>query len=487
MNGYRSYMDRQSISEMGHRRLLDLEPPKKAQRKGAKIMTFGTLAACAALVIGLGVHTLAPASPDPVANALITPTPGAAAADDRAAADFHGFTAAGPNEDAKLMFPMIYAVDYADATDEPEATPAPVRIRLEGSFSVDLDKGDIQKLFWGPEGKPAVDDPKTDPGDFPVMLMNWAGYTVTGGAIYDGKGELWELYVQGVKGDDSFTLRAAPGHLPSTCAVLKSTVTTDVNGVEVSGWYRSYDRDGDGDVEHVCVSQFMANGVGFRFENVGSGGLKSGTDEATDLGGAMTFNQMVVTQLCRGDGFYLDHVARSENIPAWDEEQFDSLTEVRSYAGYDRFAAYLPTEGPKGYGDFSGYLSYQQGTRDTLHLRWSRGYDDVAIEVRLPEGDSNDYLLDDLVDVAVPASYDWRLYDGAICDVVPEEYQMSFYAPVFRAGDMSLEVVKARMTDHDTGGEICHFYVLFDNGVIVGYDCAGVSAEYVWSLVAATL
>ena len=64
---------------------------------------------------------------------------------------------------------------------------------------------------------------------------------------------------------------------------------------------------------------------------------------------------------------------------------------------------------------------------------------------------------------------------------------MAFYKPAFRAGDMSLEVVKARMRDHDTGGEICHFYVLHDNGVVVGYDCSGVSAEYVWSLVEATL
>ena len=87
----------------------------------------------------------------------------------------------------------------------------------------------------------------------------------------------------------------------------------------------------------------------------------------------------------------------------------------------------------------------------------------------------------------MPESYDWRLYHGPISDTVPEEYRMSFYKPAFRAGDMSLEVVKARMRDHDTGGEICHFYVLHDNGTVVGYDCSGISAQQVWALVEATL
>ncbi len=487
MNGYRSFMDRQSISETGHRRLLDLEPPKKAQRKGAKIMTFGTLAACAALIIGIGVNTLAPESPDPVAAVNSTQPPSVSIADDHA-----GFVAVGPDDGAKLMFPMIAGVDYADVTGEPQLCVN--RVYLEGSFSVPLDRADIQKLFWGPAGKPAAENPKTDPGDFPVMLMNWAGYTITGGATYDGSGDLWELYVQGVKGEDSFTLRAAPGRVPPSCVAAKGAVTTDVHGVQVSGWYQSEDRDGDGAVEHVCTSEFLANGVGFHFENVGSGGMKAGGDVADDLGGARVFNARAVTQLCYKDGFYLDQFAHTDNIPSWAEENYDALSQA--LAGAENFAlghpeadflAYLPAQGPQGYGEFHGRLSYQEGTRKQLSFRWTRGYDDVSVEVSLPEGDSNDWLLADLVDVAVPESYDWRLYDGPICDAVPEQYQSAFYKPVFRAEDMSLEVVQARMNAHDTGGQICHFYVLFDNGAVVSYDCAGVTAQYVWSLVEATL
>jgi len=511
MKNYVSYIENQAVSPNLHEKLLNLETvkPPRPQRKGMTYMKLGALAACAALLIGLGPKVLTPAP-------AVTPAPAASLAAEGDDEDFWsqgpggtadpiateptldnyvgdgdhaGFTAAGPADGSKLMFPMIAWVDYADVTDDPEIAGS--LAYNPGSFAQPLDKGDIQKLFWGPGGKPAVENPKADPGDFPLILMNWAGYIISGEAVYDGSGDLWELRVWGTKGEDSFTLRAAPGHIPPTCIVESGAVTTDVLGTEVSGWYRSYDRDGDDAVEHICTSEFIANGVGFRFENVGSGGMKAGTDEADGLGGAKLFNQMVVTQLCHADGFYLDQFACTEDIPAWAEENYDTVSQA--VAGAEQFAlghpeadflSYLPTEGPKGYGDFHARLSYQEGVRKTFYVRWTHGYDDVEVDVHLPEGDE---IFPDPVDVAVPESYDWRLYDGAICDVVPEEYRDNFYKPAFRAGDMSLETVKARMRDKDTGGQSCNFWVLHDNGTAVSYSCSGVSAEYVWSLVEATL
>jgi len=451
-------------------------------------MKLTALAACAALLIGLGPRllpgsTVEPPPVDPVVTATPTPTPTYSL--DGEDSDAMAFTAAGPGEEAKYMFPMLLWVGYNEVTEDPQVAAS---LALpDGAFTVELTKEDIQKLFWGPEGKPEVENVKTDPGDFPLMLMNWAGYTISGGATYDGNGDLWELYVHGEKGEDSFALRAAPGRIPPTCLVEPRAAVTQVRGVEVTGWYRSYDRDGDGVVEHVCTSQFLANGVGFRFENVGSGGLRAGEDEATDLGGAMAFNEMVVTQLTYEGGFYLDQFAHNDDIPAWAEEGFDTLAEAKGYGEYARFAPYLPTQGPAGFGEFYGRHSYQADNYDSFWLRWTKGYDDVEVEVRYPEGESTHYAHTQLVDVTVPASYDWRLYDGAICDVVPEAYQDSFYKPAFRAQDMSLEVVKARMRDKDTGGQSCNFYVIHENGVVVGYSCSGVSAEYVWGLVEATL
>lgn len=57
MKYYQSYMDRQEISPAVHEKLLDLEPPKKQSGSWLKC---GALAACAALIIGVGVWKLAP-------------------------------------------------------------------------------------------------------------------------------------------------------------------------------------------------------------------------------------------------------------------------------------------------------------------------------------------------------------------------------------------------------------------------------------------
>ena len=62
MKQYKSYMDRQEISPAVHENLLNLEVGKRSARPWMK---YGALAACAALIIGVGAWRLAPA---PAAN-----------------------------------------------------------------------------------------------------------------------------------------------------------------------------------------------------------------------------------------------------------------------------------------------------------------------------------------------------------------------------------------------------------------------------------
>lgn len=491
MEAYRCFMDKQTLSEVALARVLALEVPRRAKRNWTRQLA---LAASLLVVVG-AVFALSRRNvcvlPSPPQPPVVGLAPSPAASDEPFVDDQQGlgFVAQGPGEEVKLAFPNIHGVDYANVDGRSEVK---ARVLLpDGSFTVELGKEDILKIFWGPEGKPPVENPKTDPGDFPLMLMNWAGYEITGSAIYDGNGELWELTVCGAKGEDSFTLRAAPGRIPPTCVAESGAVTTTVIDIEVKGWYRSHDRDGDGEVEHVCTSEFIAHDVGMRFENVGAGGMRAGGDEATDLGGAMLFNQMFVTQMCHADGgLYLDHIAQTDHIPAWRDEKLETLGQARQEAD---FAPYLPTAEPEGYAayrgnkDFGAHLDYQEGDHSWLSVRWSRGYDDVSVTVWLPEDPQGYPQSEKPVDVSVPESYDWRLYDGAICDVVPEEYQLDFYKPTFRAGDMSLEVVKARGSEKDTGGMSYRFRVLHPGGVVVDYDCSAVTAEYVWGLVEATL
>ena len=79
MKNYKSYLDRQEISPAAHENLVNLEARKKSARPWVK---YGALAACAALIIGVGVWRLAPApaqEPEQSANQFVsdyTPCPG---------------------------------------------------------------------------------------------------------------------------------------------------------------------------------------------------------------------------------------------------------------------------------------------------------------------------------------------------------------------------------------------------------------------------
>ncbi len=487
MRHYRSYMDRQEVSADTHEKLTKLNAPRKApQRLWVKC---GALAACAALIVGVGAWKLAPAPVDgplPAASDLLPiQTEGAGPQLDIALETQapQGFVVAAPADADKLMFPMVPAIRYQDLTNTPEIAAS--RAFTPGTFTVALEKEDIQTIFWGPEGKPEATHPKLEQGDLAWMLF-WDGYTIHGTAWYDGQGQLTELTLFGEKDGASFTLELRLRALPFTCCIDmdRGDEFSEFNGVQVAGWSKVYDRNGDDQVDYICGSEFMTkNDIGVRFTNVNSTMQSEyGGSEDMKLGGTQIFNALFVRQALTTDGgLYLDHLMTAESIPAWRDVTFETLNQARQEAD---FAPYLPKTAPEGAGEFFGRLSYQEGQQNMLFVRWTRGYDNVEVEVLLPEGNNTGHYRP--VDINVPESYDTRLYDIPWCDSVPEQYRADFYAVTFRAEDMSLDAVMARETPHDTGGVTFHFNVLHPNGVVVSYLCDGLTAQQVWELVEST-
>lgn len=500
MRYYRAYMDRQEISARTHERLMNLDVSSKVSRR--PWVRYTALAACAALILGVGAWRLAPrptaaqpgGSGPAISSALQTEAVSTSQPEDsRSGADVQGFVVSGPVQGDKLAFPMIPYIQYQDVTDIPEVAAS--RAFAPGTFTVELTKEDIQGIFWGPEGKPEADHPKTGQGDLPWMLF-WDGYTVRGMAWYDGQGQFTELTIWGEKDRSSFTLELRLGALPFTCVIDmgRGDETSEFNGVEVTGWSKVYDRDGDGLTDYISGSEFMTpNNIGVRFKNWNSGmeaeygGGTDGADRALD--GTCTFNALFVRQVLAADGgLHLDHLMAADHIPAWRDVTFDTLEQARQEA---EFTPYLPAAEPEGYGayggnkDFFGRLSYQEGTENMLFVRWSLGYDNIEVDVYFPEGTSAVHC--EPVDINVPESYDTRLYQIPWCDSVPEKYRSDFYQVTFRAEDMSLDAVAAREVPHDTGGTSFHFSVLHPNGVVVSYFCDGLTAEQVWELVKETL
>lgn len=484
MKYYKTYMNGQEISPAIHEKLLNLEPP---DRRFGPWIKFGALAACAALIIGVGVWKLAPApaSQNPARSGSQLAVDQSLPPDAAEPGDY--FVVSSPAEGDRLMLPMIPGILYQDITDRPKI--AADRAYAPGSFMVDLGKEDIQTIFWGPEGKTEAEHPKTEQGDLPWMLF-WGGYTLHGYAWYDGQGQLMELTIWGEKDRADFKLELRVGGLPFTCCIdmNRGDTVSDVFGVEVAGWSEVYDRNGDGITDYICGSEFMTkNDIGVRFVNQNSlTQAEYGEGENIDLGGCETFNALFVRQaLISGGGLYLDHLKTAGHVPAWREEEFASLAQARQKAD---FAAYLPTAEPEGYSaytgnkEFYGRLSYQEGAQNMLFVRWSRGYDDVEVCVY-----RDGYRSYNLVSPDRPETYDLRLYEIPWCDSVPEEYRETVNCPAFRAEDVSLAVVEARGIEKDTGGLNFDFDVLHPDGTVVSYRCDGMTARQVWELVEETL
>lgn len=458
MNCYDEYMSRQFPTPTLHRRLLELEPPRR--KKTHPWRAWWGAAACCALVFAL--WRLAPAL------GLARPTgsaPGPVVSGAQSAAPEREET----DKAYRLPPPDIHYRDRAKMGEIAASIAFP-----DGSYDVELTQADIQSVFLGLGQDAAAQGEAWDW----TQALGWEDYTLTGRATYDGEGALFWLHIWGEHPcGASFTLTLSPNRLPPDCLVEPGRENSLVNGVEVTAWAESYDRDGDGEIEHVCGSEFMAGDVGVRFENTGSP-FGSEYDGQTDLaaGGARMLNALLVGYALEEEGLSLEALAVNGQIPAWEEREFSSLPQALEEAA---FASYLPKRAPAGYGDFYGRRSYQEGNYDLAWVRWSRGYDDVEVLVRLPE----DGTLPQTVDVEKPEEYDLSLYPIPWSDSVPQAYRERVAFPVFRAEDMSLAVVEARGNEKDTGGLAFDFGVLFSNGVEVEYRCDGLTATAVWAMV----
>ncbi|MBM6681171.1 hypothetical protein [Pseudoflavonifractor capillosus] len=474
MESYKSYFDRQTVSPELHEKLLAIGRQPRTERRRRPLSPawkkWAALAACCALALGLGLWRLS-APGETGSGACVPPAVSSPPEDSSSHSGENresGFQVEGSETTGTAFLPAIPYIHYPDVGDRPAADTSPSRMMLAGSYSVELTKEDVQKIFWGPEGKPEGAD-----GDLPWMLF-WGNFFLSGSALYDGEGELLWLTLKGNSAAQalSFTLTLRPGELPFQCGLYSDLETTHVNGTPVTGWSRREDLNGDGVPDARCVSEFMAGEVGVRFEAACTAGEDS-------MDAAAWYSALLVGQTLSG-GVYLGDLLTNGEVPAWREETFSCLEQAREQAA---FAPYLPETDIPGYGEFYAALSYQEGVRNRLTVRWSRGYDDVSVTVSLPEGTPTYHL----ADVNRPEEYDLSLYSIPWCDSVPEEYRETVNFPTFRAEDLSLQVVAARANEKDTGGLSFSFGVLHGDGTLVEYRCDGLTAQAVWQLVEETL
>lgn len=320
----------------------------------------------------------------------------------------------------------------------------------------------------------------TGTGEGIPWTLFWDGYTLNADAIYDKNGSLLWVTVAGSKGDAHFSLQLAPDQLPPTCVAETDPTYYDYFDAEIAAWTTTGDWNDDGIEETKVTVQSVKDGIGVRFVNYGQTS-EDGKDTALD------FNSFFVNYAFADGrmGFTLAHLRTATDIPAWRADTFSSLEEAQQEAA---FAPYLPASAPAGYGEFEGNLFYQAGTKNTLFLRWSQGYNDVTVRVSLPEGGAPG---GEPVDVNNPAAYDVRLYSIPWCDSVPEEYRETVDHPIFRAQDMTREVVAARSRSYQDAGDMdgprIDFTIRYSDGTEAVYTSKGLSEDALWAIISPTL
>jgi hypothetical protein len=152
----------------------------------------------------------------------------------------------------------------------------------------------------------------------------------------------------------------------------------------------------------------------------------------------------------------------------------DTLTLPEALADPD-FGAYLPEEGPEGFGfDFARRYQFEEA-ENYLMAFWTRGRADLEWLIKPVTAEARSRV----VSPEERERYDWNLYPVPWSAYAAQEDWATVENPVFRIGDLSPELIAARVHIGDEGQTMFRFGVLYDSGVLVEVNVRDVPAEWV--------
>ncbi len=469
MEHYRSYMNRVKLSPEEHRAVMDaLEGKRRPVRKSSPAR-WVTAAACLALVCAaaFGVWRLAGL---PVGNTdpdrLLEDIPGITGT---LSPDIGSTESVPPELDSEYVLSpedpfdgqphgsfCIQGVEYGQDMGLSASIAFP-----DGWFEEQLTRAQMVELLGGPGAE-----------DAPWSLY-WTGYDITGKAVYDGEGNLWQLWLNGVSRSNEhndFTLTVRPGDYPLTDMVAPDQTSTELNGVTVYGSKGGrYGWDDSGEMGYIYEISMMSGEAGLNFE------ARQLEEENAENLCTQAANTFAVTKL------HLDSLlVYGGEIPDWGSE---TPTWEEAIAD-EKFGDYVPKDVPDGF-TFEGAWREWGQNRDYLTLSWTGYYTDISIDIR----DADTWMSFTLTDPADREKYDMSLYTIPYADSVPEGYRQEFDNPIFAIEDVTPEVIAARMRciTGDSGDIEAYrgnFSVYYESeNVLVQYSLRGVTAQQAYDLI----
>ena len=470
MEHYRSYMNRVKLSPEEHRALMDaLEGKGQPARRKPSPARWVTAAACLVLVCAaaFGVWRLAglpvgDTAPDrlledvPGTTGTLSPNVGSTESVPPELDSEYVLSPEDPFDGQPHSSFNIQGVEYGDVPEICASIAYP-----DGWFEEQLTRTQMVELLAGPGAE-----------DAPWSLY-WVGYDITGKAVYDGEGNLWQLWLNGVSRSNEhngFTLTVRPGDYPLTDMIAPDQTSTELNGVTVYGSkIGRYGWDDSGEMGYIYEITMMSGEAGLNFE------ARQLEEEDAEYLCTQAANTFAGTKLC------LDSLlVCGGEIPDWGSER---PTWEEAMAD-EKFGDYVPADVPDGF-TFEGAWREWGQNRNYLFLRWTGYYTNISIDI----WDASTVGDLPITNPADREKYDVNLYTIPYADSVPEEYWQEFGRPVFAIEDVTPEVIAARMryVDDDSGDVDSwrgNFSVYYESeNVLVRYDLDGVTPQEAYDLI----
>lgn len=304
--------------------------------------------------------------------------------------------------------------------------------------------------------------------------------------LKDGAGGLAcvELPIDNPTTGDTITVRLRDAETPylwESCIVLPEsnpTVTGSVDGLDYRAYVYTYFH-GEGNPELYPPTEWVSLRVEFQRGNVAytmTADVPQSDEEQAKAEFAQVLYCYAATESIPDlDSFHCREYLLRDESPTLEEARTDP-----------DFGAYLPPEVPAGLpeSDFRRYQfeevenclsGYWMGNYD--YLAWFIAYADERTEARITE-------------ISEIENYDLSLYPIPWGNSVPMEKWEIVDNPVFRAEELTLDVVYARaykINDAgDTDGWRMRFSVLYPGNVVVRVDAKGISPEWMYEQLSTT-
>lgn len=442
MKAYNEYMNRISVSETLHRKILAGRNSTVSARLSIIVRRFAVVSFCftvilLSLVIVPKLLQYIPASMPGDNSSVLQPDMGRPTPDDNSSVlpPDKDISASDLSEDYTLIFNKA-------------GMQSTSKIHIPGHFWQELSNDELQAIFPGLFRKYNVTATANFTSDENgAALLNIDAHTTSASGL--------NAYIQ-----------IAPGETSVDYILDGDTNTTDVSGTEVTAGYFESNPNSKGQRSIICFASFKLSDISYYVE----------------LGGREAEKEAAKEDITTLIGLLVKAGAADLDIlnPVIPELREDRLNLDEAYADSD-FGSYLPAVLPDGF-VFEDALRFINQERDVLTIHWAKGMGYIDWRVsRLAERDKK--RITSIEDVR---NYDLSFYPIPRADSVPDELREIVDNPIFPSDELTLEAVRRRAYEVADSGDISgprmRFGILYGD-ILVELNVKGASPEAIFDMV----